>query len=55
MTNEQEKQFKASILEDIVIALKKSQHAFDKNYILADRFISILEAKIKEYKDDNRN
>ena len=55
MINEQEKQFKASILEYIVIALKKSQHAFDKNYILADRFISILEVKIKEYKGDNKN
>ena len=55
MTNKIEKQFKASILEDIVTALKESQHAFDKDYILADRFISILEAKIKEYKDDNRN
>ena len=55
MINEQEKQLKASVLEDIVTALKESQHAFDKDYVLVDRFISILEAKIKEYKDDNRN
>ena len=55
MTNEIERQLKASVLEDIVTALKESQHAFDKDYILADRFINILEAKIKEYKDDNRN
>ena len=55
MTNEIEKQFKASVLEDIVIALKESRHAFNKDYILADRFINILEAKIKEYKDDNKN
>lgn len=55
MVNELEKQFKASVLEDIVTALKDSQHAFDKDYILADRFIKILESKIKEYKNDNRN
>ena len=55
MTNELEKQFKASVLEDIVTTLKDSQHAFDKDYILADKFISILEYKIKEYRDDNRN
>lgn len=55
MINEQERHFRASVLEDIVTALKESQHAFDKDYILADRFISILEAKIKEYKGDNRN
>ena len=55
MTNELEKQFKANVLEDIVTALKDSQHAFDKDYILADRFIRILESKIKEYRNDNRN
>lgn len=55
MINEQERHFRASVLEDIVTALKESQHAFDKNYILADRFISILEVKIKEYKGDNKN
>lgn len=52
MTNELERQFKANVLEDIVTALKNSQHAFDKDYILADKFIRILEAKIKEYRDD---
>ena len=51
MINEQEKQLKASILEDIVIALKELRHAFNKEY----RFIRILEAKIKEYKGDNKN
>ena len=55
MTNEIEKQFKADVLEDVVTALKDSQHSFDKDYILADRFINILESKIKEYRDDNRN
>ena len=51
MINEQEKQLKASVLEDIVTALKESRHAFNREY----RFIRILEAKIKEYKDDNKN
>ena len=55
MTNELEKQLKAGVLEDIVTALKDSQHAFDRDYILADRFIRILESKIKGYQDDNRN
>ena len=55
MTNKTEKQFKADVLEDIVTALKDSQHSFNKNYILVDRFINILESKIKEYRDDNRN
>ena len=55
MTNELEKQLKADILEDIVTALKDSQHAFNRDYILADRFIRILESKIKGYRDDNRN
>ena len=55
MTNEIEKQFKADVLEDIVTALKDSQHSFNKDYILVDRFINILESKIKEYRDDNRN
>ena len=55
MTNELEKQLKADVLEDIVTALKDSQHAFDRDYILADRFIRILESKIREYRDDNRN
>ena len=52
MINEIEKQFKANVLEDIVTALKNSQHAFDKDYILADKFISILKSKIKEYRND---
>ena len=55
MTSELEKQFKANVLEDIVTALKDSQHSFDKDYILADRFIRNLETKIKEYKNGNRN
>lgn len=55
MTNEIEKQFKADVLEDIITALKDSQHSFNKDYILVDRFINILESKIKEYRDDNRN
>ena len=55
MTSELEKQFKANVLEDIVAALKDSQHAFDKDYVLADRFIRNLESKIKEYRNDNRN
>ena len=45
MTNEIEKQFKADVLEDIVTALKDSQHSADKDYIVVDRFIKILELK----------
>ena len=52
MINELERQFRANVLEDIVTALKDSQHAFDKDYILVDKFIRILETKIEGYRED---